>query len=103
MGNAQKEIIVFVYRHLLRHEIWEDHTLKLKRLTSGDAGTYTCQAENMMGKTEASATLTVHGKNTQTHAVTHLTLLDKLFYPPATYLSFEETNALSGREIACVL
>uniref|UniRef100_A0A8C1LAJ2 Roundabout, axon guidance receptor, homolog 1 (Drosophila) n=1 Tax=Cyprinus carpio TaxID=7962 RepID=A0A8C1LAJ2_CYPCA len=43
-----------------RHEIWEDHTLKLKRLTSGDAGTYTCQAENMMGKTEASATLTVH-------------------------------------------
>lgn len=75
MGNAQKEIILFVYRHLLRHEIWEDHTLKLKRLTSGDAGTYTCQAENMMGKTEASATLTVHGKNTQTHAVTHLTLL----------------------------
>uniref|UniRef100_A0A671P110 Roundabout homolog 1-like n=1 Tax=Sinocyclocheilus anshuiensis TaxID=1608454 RepID=A0A671P110_9TELE len=43
-----------------RHEIWEDHMLKLKRLTSGDAGTYTCQAENMMGKTEASATLTVH-------------------------------------------
>ncbi|XP_068069565.2 roundabout homolog 1 isoform X10 [Danio rerio] len=43
-----------------RYEIWEDHTLKLKRLTSGDAGTYTCQAENMMGKTEASATLTVH-------------------------------------------
>uniref|UniRef100_A0A8C2PUM2 Roundabout, axon guidance receptor, homolog 1 (Drosophila) n=1 Tax=Cyprinus carpio TaxID=7962 RepID=A0A8C2PUM2_CYPCA len=43
-----------------RHEIWEDHTLKLKRLTSGDAGSYTCQAENMMGKTEASATLTVH-------------------------------------------
>ncbi|XP_057206568.1 roundabout homolog 1 isoform X2 [Triplophysa rosa] len=43
-----------------RHEIWEDHTLKLKRLTSGDAGTYTCQAENMMGKTEASATLTIH-------------------------------------------
>uniref|UniRef100_A0A673M2K9 Roundabout, axon guidance receptor, homolog 1 (Drosophila) n=1 Tax=Sinocyclocheilus rhinocerous TaxID=307959 RepID=A0A673M2K9_9TELE len=41
-------------------KIWEDHTLKLKRLTSGDAGTYTCQAENMMGKTEASATLTVH-------------------------------------------
>ncbi len=38
-------------------------------------GTYTCQAENMMGKTEASAALTVHGKNTQTHAVTHLTLL----------------------------
>ncbi|XP_056329854.1 roundabout homolog 1 isoform X5 [Danio aesculapii] len=43
-----------------RYEIWEDHTLKLKRLTSGDAGTYTCQAENMMGKTEASATLTIH-------------------------------------------
>lgn len=60
---------MFVYRRLLRHEIWEDHTLKLKRLTSGDAGTYTCQAENMMGKTEASATLTVHGKNISSQAL----------------------------------
>ncbi|XP_053095771.1 roundabout homolog 1 isoform X7 [Pangasianodon hypophthalmus] len=43
-----------------RFEIRDDHTLKLKRLSSADAGSYTCLAENMMGKTEATATLTVH-------------------------------------------
>ncbi|KAM9468629.1 roundabout homolog 1 isoform 2-T2 [Clarias gariepinus] len=43
-----------------RFEIREDHTLKLKRLSSADAGSYTCLAENMMGKAEATATLTVH-------------------------------------------
>uniref|UniRef100_A0A4W6DTN1 Roundabout guidance receptor 1 n=1 Tax=Lates calcarifer TaxID=8187 RepID=A0A4W6DTN1_LATCA len=43
-----------------RYEIREDHTLKIRRLTSGDVGSYTCVAENMVGKAEASATLTVH-------------------------------------------
>uniref|UniRef100_A0A3B4CFM4 Roundabout, axon guidance receptor, homolog 1 (Drosophila) n=1 Tax=Pygocentrus nattereri TaxID=42514 RepID=A0A3B4CFM4_PYGNA len=43
-----------------RYEIREDHTLKLKRLSSADAGSYTCLAENMMGKAEATAALTVH-------------------------------------------
>uniref|UniRef100_A0A8C6TPG1 Roundabout, axon guidance receptor, homolog 1 (Drosophila) n=1 Tax=Neogobius melanostomus TaxID=47308 RepID=A0A8C6TPG1_9GOBI len=43
-----------------RYEIREDHTLKLRRLTSADVGSYTCLAENMVGKAEASATLTVH-------------------------------------------
>ncbi|KAI1893573.1 hypothetical protein AGOR_G00125110 [Albula goreensis] len=43
-----------------RYEIQEDHTLKLRRVTSADVGTYTCVAENMVGKAEASATLTVH-------------------------------------------
>uniref|UniRef100_A0A3P9KQG9 Roundabout, axon guidance receptor, homolog 1 (Drosophila) n=1 Tax=Oryzias latipes TaxID=8090 RepID=A0A3P9KQG9_ORYLA len=43
-----------------RYEIREDHTLKIRRLTSADVGSYTCVAENMMGKAEASATLTVH-------------------------------------------
>ncbi|XP_053543553.1 roundabout homolog 1 isoform X2 [Ictalurus punctatus] len=43
-----------------RFEIRDDHTLKLKRLSSADAGSYTCLAENMMGKAEATATLTVH-------------------------------------------
>ncbi|KAG5269493.1 hypothetical protein AALO_G00202670 [Alosa alosa] len=43
-----------------RFEIREDHTLKIHRLTSGDGGSYTCVAENMVGKAEASATLTVH-------------------------------------------
>ncbi|XP_064157581.1 roundabout homolog 1 [Anguilla rostrata] len=42
-----------------RYEIREDHTLKVRRVTSADVGTYTCVAENMVGKAEASATLTV--------------------------------------------
>lgn len=45
-----------------RYEIREDHTLKIRRLTSADVGSYTCVAENMVGKAEASASLTVHGK-----------------------------------------
>lgn len=45
-----------------RYEIREDHTLKIRRLTSADVGSYTCVAENLVGKAEASATLTVHGK-----------------------------------------
>ncbi|KAJ8392080.1 hypothetical protein AAFF_G00078860 [Aldrovandia affinis] len=45
-----------------RYEIREDYTLKVRRVTSGDVGTYTCVAENMVGKAEASATLTVRGK-----------------------------------------
>uniref|UniRef100_A0A674NMG8 Roundabout, axon guidance receptor, homolog 1 (Drosophila) n=1 Tax=Takifugu rubripes TaxID=31033 RepID=A0A674NMG8_TAKRU len=43
-----------------RYEIREDHTLKIRRLISADVGSYTCVAENMVGKAEASATLTVH-------------------------------------------
>ncbi|KAJ8256478.1 hypothetical protein COCON_G00186300 [Conger conger] len=42
-----------------RYEIREDHTLKVRRVTSADVGTYTCVAENMVGKAEASGTLTV--------------------------------------------
>ncbi|XP_014070696.2 roundabout homolog 1 [Salmo salar] len=43
-----------------RYEIREDHTLKIRRLSSADVGSYTCVAENMVGRAEASATLTVH-------------------------------------------
>lgn len=45
-----------------RYEIREDYTLKIRRVLSADVGSYTCVAENMVGKAEASATLTVHGK-----------------------------------------
>ncbi|XP_018586176.2 roundabout homolog 1-like isoform X3 [Scleropages formosus] len=43
-----------------RFDILEDHTLNIKRVTPADVGSYTCVAENMVGKAEASATLTVH-------------------------------------------
>uniref|UniRef100_A0A673B9U9 Roundabout guidance receptor 1 n=1 Tax=Sphaeramia orbicularis TaxID=375764 RepID=A0A673B9U9_9TELE len=43
-----------------RFEIQEDHTLIVRQVTSSDEGSYTCVVENMVGKSEASATLTVH-------------------------------------------
>ncbi|CAJ0954244.1 unnamed protein product [Ranitomeya imitator] len=45
-----------------RYEIRDDHTLKIRKVIAGDMGTYTCIAENMVGKAEASAVLTVQGK-----------------------------------------
>ncbi|XP_072477732.1 roundabout homolog 1 isoform X5 [Notamacropus eugenii] len=42
-----------------RYEIRDDHTLKIRKVVAGDMGSYTCVAENMVGKAEASATLTV--------------------------------------------
>ncbi|KAJ7995848.1 hypothetical protein DPEC_G00230970 [Dallia pectoralis] len=53
-----------------RYEIMEDHTLGLRFVTPSDEGSYTCVVENMVGKAEASATLTVHvftGKLIVTH------------------------------------
>ncbi|XP_076131091.1 roundabout homolog 1-like [Alosa pseudoharengus] len=43
-----------------RFEILEDNTLSLRRVTPADVGSYTCLAENMVGKAEASVSLTVH-------------------------------------------
>lgn len=48
---------------LYRYEIRDDHTLKIRKVTAGDMGSYTCVAENMVGKAEASATLAVQGNN----------------------------------------
>ncbi|KFM04329.1 Roundabout 1, partial [Aptenodytes forsteri] len=42
-----------------RCKIRDDHTLKIRKVMAGDMGSYTCVAENMVGKAEASATLTV--------------------------------------------
>ena len=45
-----------------RYEILEDHTLSVRDVRLSDEGSYTCVVENMVGKAEASATLTVHGQ-----------------------------------------
>lgn len=51
-------VCVSVYRY----EILEDHTLSVRGVAPSDEGSYTCVVENMVGKAEASATLTVHGQ-----------------------------------------
>ncbi|KAJ8368424.1 hypothetical protein SKAU_G00084520 [Synaphobranchus kaupii] len=40
----------------------EDYLLRIKKASGGDEGTFTCVAENRVGKVEASATLTVRGE-----------------------------------------
>ncbi|XP_059866459.1 roundabout homolog 2 [Delphinus delphis] len=45
-----------------RYDIRDDYTLRIKKAMSTDEGTYTCIAENRVGKVEASATLTVRAR-----------------------------------------
>ncbi|XP_055486591.1 roundabout homolog 2-like, partial [Leucoraja erinacea] len=45
-----------------RYDIKEDNTLRIKRVTTNDEGTFTCVGENRVGMAEATATLTVRGK-----------------------------------------
>nr|XP_015197421.1 PREDICTED: roundabout homolog 2 isoform X13 [Lepisosteus oculatus] len=42
-----------------RYDIKDDYVLRIKKASSSDEGTYTCIAENRVGKVEASASLTV--------------------------------------------
>ncbi|XP_074707142.1 roundabout homolog 3 [Strix uralensis] len=43
-----------------RWEVLPDNTLRINRLRAEDEGTYTCVADNSVGRSEASGTLTVH-------------------------------------------
>ncbi|KAK4809408.1 hypothetical protein QYF61_009663 [Mycteria americana] len=43
-----------------RWEVLPDNTLRISRLRAEDEGTYTCVADNSVGRSEASGTLTVH-------------------------------------------
>ncbi|XP_042313952.1 roundabout homolog 1 isoform X4 [Sceloporus undulatus] len=52
-----------------RYEIRDDHTLKIRKVAAEDMGSYTCVAENMVGKAEASATLTVQVVSEPPHFV----------------------------------
>ncbi|MED6233613.1 Roundabout 1 [Ataeniobius toweri] len=63
-----------------RFEILEDHTLIVRQVASSDEGSYTCMAENMVGKSEASATLTVHGQYNCQMRYEHLLLKSFSFY-----------------------
>lgn len=45
-----------------RWEVLPDNTLRIVRLRPEDEGTYTCVADNSVGRSEASGTLMVHGK-----------------------------------------
>nr|XP_028564626.1 roundabout homolog 3 isoform X3 [Podarcis muralis] len=43
-----------------RSEVQNDNTLRISRVSAEDEGTYTCVAENSVGKSEASGSLSVH-------------------------------------------
>uniref|UniRef100_A0A452EJT6 Roundabout homolog 3 n=1 Tax=Capra hircus TaxID=9925 RepID=A0A452EJT6_CAPHI len=43
-----------------RYEIQSDHRLQIRRVSAEDEGTYTCVAENSVGRAEASGSLIVH-------------------------------------------
>ena len=60
--NFVFHLLILCVRPASRFEILEDHTLIVRQVTSSDEGSYTCVVENMVGKSEASATLTVHGQ-----------------------------------------
>lgn len=45
-----------------RYEIRSDHSLWIDQVSSEDEGTYTCVAENSVGRAEASGSLSVHGE-----------------------------------------
>lgn len=55
-----KSVSILLLCH--RYDIKDDYTLRIKKAMSTDEGTYTCIAENRVGKVEASATLTVRGE-----------------------------------------
>ncbi|KAM7412828.1 hypothetical protein PAMA_020286 [Pampus argenteus] len=75
-----------------RYEIREDHTLKIRRLTSADVGSYTCVAENMVGKAEAVATLTVH-ETGSCHNPLSILLPSPLHPPISTHVSVVMGNS----------
>lgn len=51
---------VFVDRYEIKYDK-DDYVLRVKKASINDEGTFTCVAENRVGKLEASATLTVRG------------------------------------------
>lgn len=51
---------IFVDRYEIKYDK-DDYVLRVKKASVNDEGTFTCVAENRVGKLEASATLTVRG------------------------------------------
>lgn len=51
---------IFADRYEIKYDK-DDYVLRVKKASINDEGTFTCVAENRVGKLEASATLTVRG------------------------------------------
>ncbi|CAH1263524.1 ROBO1 [Branchiostoma lanceolatum] len=47
-----------------RARILDNNNLKIERVTAADEGTYVCTAENLVGRVEGKATLTIHERPT---------------------------------------
>lgn len=60
LGRQFEIVHLFVHRYEIKYDK-DDYVLRVKKASIGDEGTFTCVAENRVGKLEASATLTVRG------------------------------------------
>lgn len=91
------DYLCFVFFH--RFEILDDHTLNIRQVTSVDEGSYTCVVENMVGKSEASATLTVHGEHCTRYVIAVILSLlffkDSLLKTPRSSLNEGEITSSS--------
>lgn len=52
---------ILICRYEIKYDK-DDYVLRVKKASVSDEGTFTCVAENRVGKLEASATLTVRGR-----------------------------------------
>lgn len=52
---------ILIHRYEIKYDK-DDYVLRVKKASVNDEGTFTCVAENRVGKLEASATLTVRGR-----------------------------------------
>lgn len=59
-ADTSMPLLLSVSRYDIRYEK-EDFVLRIKKASVSDQGTFTCQAENRVGKVEASAYLTIRG------------------------------------------
>lgn len=93
-------LLIVCVRPAFRFEILEDHTLIVRQVASSDEGSYTCVVENMVGKSEASATLTVHGQYNPSSNRSTTFSLHTLFSEPQ--ISFSRMRSICKTAFPCL-
>lgn len=65
-----KAACIVPHRYEMKYEK-DDFVLRIKKVSSADQGSFTCAAENRVGKVDASATLTVRGELSSCRTYNH--------------------------------